>query len=168
VEGVWGYAEYTPTLRLGDINGDNIGDDDSVTPEQFYVVPDDPFLVGITPGSGGGDAFDIAWAINPETGEPADLLGFDFIRITNAVNAIHGPLGEMSPEIDAVADVAPDPSGDSDNDGDIDIADVADYQICLSFDGADAPVCRGLSRDAEPFIELVAWGELAIRMTGPR
>lgn len=104
-EGIFGYAEYSPTLVLGDLDADNVVDDPLIIPEEFYTVPDDPMTVGITPGSGGGDAFDIAWAIEPLTGLPAGLPGFDFIRITNGVNTIVGPLGELSPEIDAVADV---------------------------------------------------------------
>ncbi len=104
-EGIFGYAEYSPTLILGDMDADNIVDDPVITPEEFYTVPDNPMTVGVTPGSGGGDALDIAWAIDALTGLPADLPGFDFIRITNGVNTIVGPLGELSPEIDAVADV---------------------------------------------------------------
>lgn len=111
-EGIYGYADYSPTLILGDLDGDNLLDDPLLTPEEFYVRPDDPMSVGVSPGSGGGDAFDIAWAIDPVTGEPANLPGFDFIRITNGVNAIQGPVGEVSPEIDAVADVAPMIGGD--------------------------------------------------------
>jgi hypothetical protein len=105
VEGIWGYADCSPTLVLGDLDGDNILDDGSMTPERFYTVPDDPFTVGVDPGSGGGDAFDIAWAIDPATGEPANLPGFDFVRITNATNVVLGPFGEKSAEICAVAGV---------------------------------------------------------------
>lgn len=107
-EGIWGVADYTPTLILGDMDGDNQVDDPAIPPHWFYTVPDDPFQVGITPGSGGGDAFDIAWAVDPATGAPANLPGFDFIRLTTAVDVV-GPLfGEVSAEIDAVADVRAD------------------------------------------------------------
>ena len=85
----------------------------------------------MSPGASGGDAFDIAWAIDPETGQLAKLNGFDFIRITSAVNVEPGPFGEKSAEVDAVADVAIDPVGDSDADGDIDLRDFAAAQTCL-------------------------------------
>lgn len=145
-EGIYGYAEYTPTLLLGDLDADDVVDDPSITEAAFYTVPDDPFVVGITPGSGGGDAFDIAWAIDQTTGVPGNLDGFDFIRITTAVNADQGILGEVSAEIDAVADVAPgEPVSD--------IPAVSDWGVvilCLMFLSvgtilvrADVPRARG-------------------------
>lgn len=106
-EGIWGIADHTPTLILGDLNADNIVDDAAASPAWFYTWPDDPFSVGITPGACGGDAFDIAWAVDPATGLPAMLPGFDFIRITTAVDAINVPFGEVSAEIGGVADVTP-------------------------------------------------------------
>lgn len=108
-EGIVGYADCSPTLILGDLDGDNTIDDASLTPEQFYTSADNPFTVGIDPGTGGGDAFDIAWAVDPATGQAANLPGFDFIRITNATNVILGPFGERSAEVCGVADVAPRP-----------------------------------------------------------
>ena len=102
-EPYFGYADMSPTLLLGDTNADDIVDDPAMLPEDFYTVPDDPMTTDIDPGSGGGDAFDIAWAIDPATGDPANLGGFDFIRITTAVDSINGSLGEVSTEIDAVA-----------------------------------------------------------------
>lgn len=107
VEGVRAIADHTPTLILGDINGDNTIDQPQARADRFYTTPDDPFLVGITWGSGGGDAFDIAWAMNPATGQPANLPGFDFIRITTAIDLVHATLGEMSTEVAGVADVRP-------------------------------------------------------------
>lgn len=109
-EGIVGYADYSPTLLLGDLDADNVVDDLVVGPATFYTVPDDPFTAGVSPGSGGGDAFDIAWAVDAETFAPAALDGFDFIRLTNGVNALDPFLGEMSPEIDAVADVEAGPA----------------------------------------------------------
>lgn len=105
VEGIWGYADCSPTLRLGDLDGDDVVDDPGRLPEAFYTVPDDPFRVGVDAGSGGGDAFDIAWAIDPATGLPAGLRGFDFVRITNATNVVLGPFGERSAEVCGVAEV---------------------------------------------------------------
>ena len=125
LEGYYGYAEMSPTLQLGDLDADNDPEYPEMPPGQFYTVPDNPFRVGITPGSGGGDAFDIAWAVDPATWQPANLTGFDFVRITNAVDIINGPLGEASPEIDAVADVRPVPCpGDLDGDGGVDLVDL--------------------------------------------
>jgi len=167
VEGIWGYAEYTPTLLLGDFDADNRINDLTISPAEFYTVPDDPFGVGISPGSGGGDAFDIAWAIDPFTGAAAELPGFDFIRVSNGFHYTFGIFGEFSAEIDAVADVAPDFTGDADEDQDIDLRDIGCFQECLSFNGVIAPFCEGLSRD-ETVIDLVEWDLLASRMTGPR
>jgi len=104
-ESYWGYADMSPTLILGDTDADNVVDDANTLAENFYTVPDDPQVLGIDAGSGGGDAFDIAWAIDPVTGAPANLPGFDFIRITTAVDMTNGIFGEVSAEIDAVADV---------------------------------------------------------------
>jgi len=98
----WGYCEMTP----------------SVTPYlDNYVRPDDPHIVGLTPRSGGGDAFDIAWAVDAD-GNPAGLTRFHFIRITSFISRNFGALGTASPEIDAAADVAP--NIDTDCDGILD------------------------------------------------
>ncbi len=127
-EGIWGYADHTPTLLLGDLTGDNQIDDFDIAPADFYTNPDDPTIVGISQGSGGGDAFDIAWAIDAATGLPAALVSIDFIRITNPVSALLGPVGEWSAEIDAVAIVRPlanppNPA-DFDNNGTIGVPDI--------------------------------------------
>ncbi len=125
-EGLWGYAQYSPTVRLGDRNGDNIttgfGDDPNIATGIFYTTPDDPRIVGMTPGSGGGDAFDVAWAVDPVTFTSANLEAFRYIRLTTAVDRNLGVLGEVSAEIDAVADVRP--TGDINGDGDVDLADL--------------------------------------------
>lgn len=115
-EAVWGYADFTPTLGLPS----------GASPAEFYSSPDDPIAIGITPGSAGGDAFDIAWAVDPMTGAPANLPGFDFIRITTAVDAVIGPLGEVSAEIAGAARVRPTVllTGDANGDGVVDFADL--------------------------------------------
>ena len=100
-EGLFGYADLSPTLRLGDFDADNTVDDPLADPESFYTVPDNPWRIGVTPGSGGGDAFDIADAVDPDTGAPAGLAAFDFVRVTTAVDLELSPLGEVSAEIDA-------------------------------------------------------------------
>ncbi|MBI1317826.1 MAG: hypothetical protein GC168_02615 [Candidatus Hydrogenedens sp.] len=96
----WGYADTSPV----DIpNRDN------------YLRPDDPFTVGLSPGSGGGDAFDIAWAVDGG-GSPAGITSFSFIRIWTLVQG--NAVGPITTELDAVADVAPDV--DTDGDGVLD------------------------------------------------
>jgi len=101
VEFNWGYADMTATLAVFLDN---------------YVRPDDPMSVGMTPRSGGGDAFDIAWAVDA-SGNPATLTQFRFIRITPFVER-QLAVGTASPEIMAVADVAP--NIDMDGDGILD------------------------------------------------
>jgi len=123
----WGYADVSPTLTLPG----------GMTPEDFFTTPDDPMAVGVSPGSGGGDAFDIAWAVDPVTGVAANLPGFDFIRITTAVQFDTGSFGEISTEIGGVADVRPVlVFGDLNGDG---VVDTADLGILLAaFGSSDA------------------------------
>jgi len=166
-EGIYGYGDYSPTLVLGDLDGDDIVDDTTITPQQFYTTPDDPLAVGMTVGSGGGDAFDIAWAIDPITGDAAELYGFDFIRLTSAVDSVSPILGEKSAEIDAVADVAPDPFGDADDDGDIDLADAAYSQSCFGGSSNAAPACARVDREPNRVVDLADVAAFIARMTGP-
>ncbi|HVZ94609.1 MAG TPA: hypothetical protein VG797_08865 [Phycisphaerales bacterium] len=144
-EGIWGYADCSPTLLLGDTNADNIVDHPSITAAEFFTNPDNPFAVGITPNTGGGDAFDIRWAIDPATSLPAHLDGFDFIRLSTGVNFIAGPVGEISTEVSGVSDVRPresffDLTGDS-------IATVEDAYAYESF-VASASSAADLNGDA--------------------
>ncbi len=90
VEFNWGYMEMSPTLAPYLDN---------------YVRPDDPFEVGVTARSGGGDAFDIAWAID-SSGDPAFLTQFQYIRISPFVQRTLA-VGNATPELLALADVAP-------------------------------------------------------------
>ena len=93
---IWGYADLSPVIPLPD----------GISPWLFYTKADDPLTAGIDKGTCGGDAFDIAWAIDPATGEPSGLAGFKYIKITTAVSAgLGGSLGECSTEIDAVAEI---------------------------------------------------------------
>ncbi len=126
-EGVYGYADCTPTLRLGDTNADNVIDDPSIIPTDFYTVPDDPLLVGISHGSGGGDAIDLAHAVDPATGLAVPLIAIHFVRITTAVNFLAGPLGEVSAEIDAVGRVVPPRVGDFNRDREVDLTDLLSF-----------------------------------------
>lgn len=132
-EGVWGYADCTPVLALGDTDGDNIPDDPSISPEDFYTLPDDPLAVGVTTwldgGGGGGDAVAIDWAVDPATFAPPTppLDAFDFIRITTGAVFIHPQLGEISAEIGGVADVRPALLADWNADGVVNSTDVSLY-----------------------------------------
>lgn len=126
-EAHFGLADVSPTAILGDLDGDNVSNDPLVSPGDFYTVPDDPGAVGLSPGSGGGDAVDIATAIDPLTGAPANLAWIDFVRITTAVNAINPPLGEMSTEVSAVADVGPRYTADWNLDGAVGVQDIFDF-----------------------------------------
>lgn len=156
VEGVWGYADHTPTLLLGDMDVDNVVDDPNKAAEAFYVVPDNPFAVGITLGSGGGDGIDIAWAIDPVTGAAAGLNGIDFVRVTTAVNFVAGALGEISTEIDAVADVSEGFLGDADGNGVIEAVDAEILIDCLLGPQVLAPSspCRVMDFDQDGDVDL--------------
>lgn len=166
LEGIFGYGDYSPTLLLGDMDGDNVVDDASMTPTQFYTWPDDPMAVGVTRGAGGGDAFDIAWAIDADTNLPVELQGFHFIRLTTAVSAVSPTFGEKSGEIDAVADVRPDPFGDADEDDDMDLQDAGFLQRCMARAPTDAECVRFDAGAAIVDAEDVAL--FTRRMTGPR
>ncbi len=98
IEYNWGYGDTTPNL-----------------PHylDYHLRPDDPLTVGLSEPCAGGDAFDIAWAVD-QAGEPADLSQFDSIRFSTFVLRNTGVVGYMSPEVDAVADVAPDVDTDGD------------------------------------------------------
>ncbi|MFG0274585.1 MAG: hypothetical protein ACF8QF_05980 [Phycisphaerales bacterium] len=167
VEVHWGYGECSPTLLLGDLSGadgspgdDSLGDpedDPGITPADFYTRPDDPLTVGVDARSAGGDAFDIAWAVDPATGAPAGLDRFDFLRISAGVAALRGPFGEASPEIGGVADVRA--LGDLNGD---DVVDGADLGLLLGAWGT-AAVGADLNGDgvvdgADLGLLLGAWG----------
>ncbi|NOS99723.1 MAG: hypothetical protein HOP29_03760 [Phycisphaerales bacterium] len=166
-EGIFGYADYSPVLKLGDWDADDVVDDRGTSAAEFYTIPDDPFTVGIRPGSCGGDAIDIAWAIDPASGEPADLDGFDFIRITNGVNALT-IFGEKSPELDAVADVAPGIMGDYDADNDVDMDDYFHFHHCTKpADAGDiSPRCRVMDFDDDLRVGVRDFGRFQTAFTG--
>ncbi|OQB32141.1 MAG: hypothetical protein BWY07_02066 [Candidatus Hydrogenedentes bacterium ADurb.Bin170] len=102
----WGYAGLAPTM-----------------PEYLdnYMRPDNPFETGITEGSGGGDAFDIAWAVD-DAGNPAGLSRIHFVRLCAFIAGSHGPLGAVTPEVVGIAAIARDV--DTDGDGILD-----DYEV---------------------------------------
>jgi len=130
-EAYWGLADLSPTMVLGDLDGGGLVDDPLMSPSDFYTSPDNPFEVGITPGTGGGDAFDIAWAVDAQTGAAAGLEGFDFIRISTGANRVDFMLGEMSTEVGGVARVRARP-GFFDLTGD----GVADVEDLYAFEAA--------------------------------
>ncbi|MEL6796341.1 MAG: GC-type dockerin domain-anchored protein [Planctomycetota bacterium] len=104
---IFGYADATPRAPLPD----------GADPASFYTIPDEPTSIDIDQGTAGGDAFDIAWAVLPGTTTPANLSGFDFIRITTGPDVPAGIFGEVSTEIDAVADARPPCPADTNLDG---------------------------------------------------
>jgi len=166
-EGIYGYADFSPTLVLGDLDGDGTIDDSSMVAEVFYASPDDPFAVGVTGGSGGGDAFDIAWAVDEETGLPGHLDGFDFIRITSAVAVLDSAFGEISTEVDAVSDVAPDLFGDTDGDEDIDLLDLRVLWQCFDPVSSASEHCVAFDRLSDSIVGLRDVLAITDRMTGP-
>lgn len=102
---VIGYADCTPTDGSGD-----------------PLVPSDPASTSITPGSAGGDAFSLAWALD-SNGAPVSLAYADFVRVTCAVNAVSNLGSPVSTEVDAVSLVRPRVPGDVDYDGAVTLAD---------------------------------------------
>lgn len=157
-EGVYGYADLSPTASLPD----------GAEADEFYTRPDDPFIAGITAGSAGGDAFDIAWAIDAATGAPAGLDGFDFVRITTGVDFIAGILGEISTEVDAVADVAEGSLGDGDGDGDIDADDLVLFAQCLAGPQVAVPPspCRVMDMNQDGDVDLDDFAAFTQQWTG--
>lgn len=120
-----GHADVSSVLLLGDLDGNNTIDAPAMAPGEFYTVPDNPWVFGVDAGSGGGDGFDIAWAVDGATGDAANLDGFDFVRITSGIDVTQGALGEISTEIGAVADARHEPEFfDVDGSGAVDVEDL--------------------------------------------
>jgi len=163
VEGVYGYADCSPTLILGDTDADNSVDDPAIAAEEFYTIPHDPARVGIEPGfgtrggkGGGGDAFDIAWAVDPVTNLPAHLDRFDFIRITTAVDRVDMTFGEVSTEISGVAiirAIAVRRPADWNHDGAVNSQDFFDF--LASFFAGDADFNHSGATDSQDFFDFL-------------
>ncbi len=111
-----GYADVTPTLILGDMSGAsgdsstdnsirNSEDYPEIDPVYFYTTPDTPGDRTIDAGSGGGDAVDIAWAVDPDTFDSVSLDEISWIKITGATTLYDAVLGDFSPEIDGITRV---------------------------------------------------------------
>ncbi|MBC7835647.1 MAG: hypothetical protein H7Y88_11190 [Phycisphaerales bacterium] len=141
VEGVFGYADTSPVLTLGDTDADGEVDDAAMIAGAFYTVPDDPLLVGVSSGSGGGDAIDIAWAVDAATGAPAGLAQIDFVRITTGLDIEFGNFQEASVEVGGVARVRPVIRADFNQDGAVTSADITAFLVAwfagLSGGGGD-------------------------------
>jgi hypothetical protein len=86
-----GYADVTPTDGSGD---------------PLLPNTNDPVTGGITPGSAGGDGFDLSWAVDAQ-GQPVKLDHADFVRITAAVDATNPVFGRSATQVDAVSLVRP-------------------------------------------------------------
>jgi hypothetical protein len=158
MEGIIGYADCSPTLLLGDLNGDNIIEAPGTDAGAFYTAPDNPFAVGVSPGSGGGDAFDIAWAVDPVSGAPAELDGFDFIRISTGANAVVGAVGEVSTEIASVSRVrARESHFDRTGDGRADVEDVYNWHGAADDVDGDGMVTE---QDRAMLLKCVRRGEM--------
>jgi hypothetical protein len=114
-----GYANNTPTDGSGD-----------------PLAPDDPQTPDISTGTAGGDAFDLAWAVDETTGEPAALAFADFIRIHCAVDGTHPVVGRYHTQIDAVSLVRPRILGDVGMDGAVSLSDAV--LACRAVNGLDA------------------------------
>ncbi|HEY3413104.1 MAG TPA: dockerin type I repeat-containing protein [Armatimonadota bacterium] len=117
---VIGYADCTPTDGSGD-----------------PLVPSDPYAASITPGSAGGDAFNLDWAVDANN-LLAHLDYADFVRVTCAVNALTNLGNPYSTEVDAVSLVRPRVPGDVDYDNTVTISDAClALRAALSVDSLD-------------------------------
>ncbi len=120
-----GYADYSPTLILGDTDGNNIVNNPNMPPEDFYTVPDRLCVPGdaqsylVDNNSGGGDSADIRdGVVQTSPGVPlVDFAGrnrfvhldrVDFVRLRDARNSdIYTGIGLSAADIDAVAATKP-------------------------------------------------------------
>ncbi|CUU38549.1 hypothetical protein DCOP10_125189 [Armatimonadetes bacterium DC] len=100
-----GYADVTPITNQGN-----------------PLVPDDPWQPDIQGISAGGDAFQLEWAVDWQTGQPVNLERAHFVRIVHAGNASLGIFGRSSTEVSAIALVRR--YGDTNADGCVDDADL--------------------------------------------
>ena len=129
-------------------------------PELFYTVPDDPFTVGIDAGASGGDAFDISWAVDPLTWLPANIQSFRYIRLTTAVDIRQlGVLGEISAEIDAVADARS--YGDINGDGQVDYTDFELFTLTWLSEWSQAEFDPSADHIADNKIDLLDYAAFA-------
>lgn len=79
--------------------------DNQIRGSGLHTLPDNPYTPEVE--HSGGDAFDIAWAVNAD-GSYVDLDKIHFVKVQNGVLHEGGWLGEISTEISGAADVSPD------------------------------------------------------------
>jgi hypothetical protein len=81
--------------------------DNQLRGSEPYTIPDNPYTR--EPENSGGDAFDIAWAVDSE-GNYVDLDQVHFIKVQSGILADGGRLGELSTELTGAVDIPPDPA----------------------------------------------------------
>jgi hypothetical protein len=101
-------------MALGDLTGsdgsdgenrlDNAEDYPGIEAVYFYTVPDTHGDSKIDPGSGGGNAIDIAWAVDPSDFSAAGLDRVTWIKVVSG-SAETGSLGDFSCEVDSITRV---------------------------------------------------------------
>ncbi|MBN1489306.1 MAG: hypothetical protein JXA69_05260 [Phycisphaerae bacterium] len=106
-------------------------------------------------GSAGGTGFDIS------------VFGLSWIRYVR-IDDIDGPIATT--EIDAIVDVRPCVSFDTDGDDDVDLADFGRFQAC--FNGPNRPPametgCHGADVDADGDVDLADFGRFQMCFNGP-
>jgi len=79
--------------------------DNQIRGSGTHTIPDNPYTPEVE--YSGGDAFDIAWAVNGD-GYYVDLDQVHFVKVQNGVLHEGGWLGEISTEITGAVDVAAD------------------------------------------------------------
>ncbi len=121
-----GYADITPITNQG-----------------HPLVPDDPFTPGIQGLSAGGDAFQLEWAVDWQTGQPVEIDQAQFVRITHAGNANLGAFGRSSTEVSAIALVRR--YGDTSADGCVDDADL--LTVLFEFGQTGSALAGDVNRD---------------------
>lgn len=101
----FGYADCSPTLILGDTNGDNTVDISNMVPHLFYTIPDTPSDGVYDEKSGGGDAIKIEWAVDANNFTNVYLDKISWLKIVSTSTNEGTLLGEYSTEVDAISRV---------------------------------------------------------------
>jgi len=81
--------------------------DNQLRGSEPYTLPDNPYTPEVE--HSGGDAFDIAWAVDSE-GHEVQLDKIHFVKVQSGLLHQGGWLGELSTEITGAVDVNPDPT----------------------------------------------------------
>ncbi len=111
-----GLADAAPSMVLGDLSGsgslnlsgeaDNSveGEDDypDLDPVYLYTIPDTPGDRDIDAGSGGGNAMDLDWAVDPQDSFSAkSVTSVRWVKIVSGTT-LESATGDYSCEVDAV------------------------------------------------------------------